>query len=898
MQKYKSIYYADYPSDSPDKKNVTLAFGDKDLDLYETVRSLSSQELRELLSHPSYASLQSAADADDLALNTYCLRLLRSRVPAIAESFAQLSFADIPQEVRLPVAPIQVTYRGGQSEPLHAWYPFLEGYSPAFVEHVLREFAPGARRVLDPFAGSGTTPLSVARQGREAFYCEVNPLLQYVIKAKTLALRFSPKLRLQMVSTLKNLALGLDDFIQEASPDAGLVAAYASTFGSSQFFDPPVFERVLKLRRAIDRLAYTDEAAAILVTIAVLAQLLPASRLIRRGDIRYKTEKESQRGVSDLVSAIRKHIMMMARDLQQLGPVLSSPVLVCENARNLHLVPDLDLDAVITSPPYLNGTNYFRNAKIELWFLRCLNSNQDLSAYRYRAITAGINDVTVGKTNSNGCHAKVQAIVEELAANAYDPRIPRMVATYFSEMAAVFRGLRTHLRNDATVMVDIGDSSYGSIHVATDMLLVEVLKDEGLRLEQQVTLRRRMSRSGLPLKQTLLVFRSTSVHPVRPLPPAPGEAPAWSAAWAEFKTRLPHQQGDFAKRNWGHPLHSLCSYQGKMKPSLAAHLVRTFAPAGGALLDPFAGVGTIPFEAALNGVHSWSFDISPAALQIAQAKLGKPQLAVCAEVIDRLAGFITAGRLEDAELLSANEIRFNGVLPDYFEPATFREILLARRYFLENPPQSPSESLVFASLLHILHGNRPYALSRRSHPITPFAPTGPLEYKPLITHLQAKVNRSLAVELPATFVPGKVLFQDATVWWPHEVDQLDAIITSPPFFDSTRFYLANWLRLWFSGWSVEDFRLRPLAFVDEQQKSSFDIYEPIFRQARERLKPGGVFVMHLGKSAKCDMASRLSRLARQWFKIADIFDESVVHCESHGIRDKGAVTSHQYLVLH
>ena len=27
------------------------------------------------------------------------------------------------------------------------------------------------------------------------------------------------------------------------------------------------------------------------------------------------------------------------------------------------------VDVIVTSPPYLNGTNYIRNTKLELWFL-------------------------------------------------------------------------------------------------------------------------------------------------------------------------------------------------------------------------------------------------------------------------------------------------------------------------------------------------------------------------------------------------------------------------------------------------------------------------------------------------------------------------------------------------
>ena len=45
------------------------------------------------------------------------------------------------------------------------------------------------------------------------------------------------------------------------------------------------------------------------------------------------------------------------------------------------------------------------------------------------------------------------------------------------------------------------------------------------------------------------------------------------------------------------------------------------------------------------------------------------------------------------------------------------------------------------------------------------------------------------------------------------------------------------------------------------------------------------------------MVKELARIAKTWFRVVDIFNECVSHCESHGIRDKGTVVSHQYLVL-
>jgi hypothetical protein len=527
--------------------------------------------------------------------------------------------------------------------------------------------------------------------------------------------------------------------------------------------------------------------------------------------------------------------------------------------------------------------------------MRCLRHSDDLKSFRFKAVTAGINDVSTGKSSCPD-HPAVTDVVAKLTANAYDPRIPEMVESYFREMGQVAEAIKKHLAPGACVAVDIGDSSYGGVHVPTDRILVNLLQEQGFELETEVSLRTRLSRDRTRLRQVLLVFRHLK-NGTRNGKRTATAKPPWLKLWTRFKQELPHQREPFCKRNWGHPLHSLCSYQGKMKPAIAYHLVRAFLPSNAKVLDPFAGVGTIPFEAALQGAKAFGFEISPAARIIAAGKVGNPARAECLSLIDQLENHLSEGKVERKDLESASRIAFNSSLTEYYEAKTLREVILARQFFLRHPPTSAAECLVAASLLHIRHGNRPYALSRRSHNTTPFAPTGPFEYRPILPRLRDKVLRGLDVERPPPFVEGTILYQDATSWWPQEIDQLDAVITSPPFFDSTRFHSANWIRLWFCGWEREDFDSKPLAFVDDRQKTDFNVYESIFRQAKERLKPGGIVVLHLGKSPKCDMASRLSQIAGRWFRICDTFTESVRHCETHGVRDKGTVEDHQYVVL-
>lgn len=896
MQSYKSVYFPDRrPTTSGRRSPLTLAFGRSDAHVFSAVRDLSSYTLRRALGYDSFAALQQAARDQGTPLNTFCLSILREHLNAREGDSTQSYLPGLSRADPLPMNHIQATFNGGRDEPLHDWYPYLEGYSPAFVETVLARFCPDADSVLDPFSGTGTTPLTASRLGKTAYFAEINPVLQFLTACKVDALQMRDKHRETTQSEITDVSESLDRRLAESNPDERLRKTHSEVFRRSKFFDDDTFESVLRVRTLIDDVAPTHPIVARFLTIAVLRSLIPASLLIRRGDLRFRKEKELARHSPDFSMSVRNALIRIRDDLGSVTPTAQVPTLLVENAKNLARLPPLALDAVITSPPYLNGTNYIRNTKVELWFLRFLNQREDLARFRFGAMTAGINDVTVKKTVRELPPA-VESVVARLDQKAYDSRIPRMVACFASEMHGMIQALGTHTHRRSTVVIDIGDSAYAGVHVPTDRFITESFAGAGFDLEHEIVLRERFSRSRTKLAQKLLVYRPAGARPKRG-GSSTRRAKTWTTKWRRFKDALPHQKGDYAKRNWGHPLHSLCSYQGKMKPSLAAHLVRTFSCSGDRMLDPFGGVGTIPFEGAMHGVRTWSFDISPPAVHIAAAKTGRFTESECEDALARLEARVLRDDANPDDVASAEAIAFNGPIALYFHEKTLREILVSRRYFLENPPTNASESLVLSCLVHILHGNRPYALSRRSHPITPFAPSGETEYRALIPRLRQKLTRSLSTPRPSGFEYGHSLFQDATEWWPAEVEQLDAVITSPPFFNSTRFHLGNWMRLWFCGWERADFRLRPKTFVDERQRRGFGVYAAVLRQCRERLRSGGVVVFHLGASKKCDMAEELARISKRWFRIADVYTESVSHCESHGIRDKGTVASHQYLVL-
>ncbi len=209
---------------------------------------------------------------------------------------------------------------------------------------------------------------------------------------------------------------------------------------------------------------------------------------------------------------------------------------------------------------------------------------------------------------------------------------------------------------------------------------------------------------------------------------------------------------------------------------------------------------------------------------------------------------------------------------------------------------TPAEAMVYSCFLHILHGNRPYALSRNSHPLTPYSPKGDFVYKNVVEHILNKLSLAYGKEDFSDFNYGHAIYGDYDELTTAGLS-VDAIICSPPFADSIRFYMQNWMRLWLCGWEVDDYKRAESLFLDQKQKKDFDVYYSFFEMCATVLRPSGKIVLHLGKTKTVDMAEELSKRSATWFTEVYRGCEDVKTIEKHGIKDKGATVEHQFLFL-
>jgi DNA modification methylase len=783
---------------------------------------------------------------------------------------------------------IHGTFSPNHKQLIHRWYPYIEGYSAEFANSIIDEFCQG-NYIYDPFAGTGTTVTVATNKNMFSYYSEINPFMRLVIECKTNKLKYiyhqveSFKQYLKSIITYAKNHL---KSLEEATNQINLCFANRNYFTGKRLID------IIAIKEAIEQcnsesIIFKDFAKLILGSIAV-----SCSEMKRASDLRQRKPNEQLPEHLSVIEEFNKKAEQIYLDISHCK--INFPEVFCLGESALLEAPiEQKIDFILTSPPYLNGTNYFRNTKLELWLTGFLKSEKDLSFFRSQAMAAGINNIS-NKGRQPMLITEVEGIASHLDQVAYDPRIPELVRRYFSDSYLWLKKSYNLLRNGGRLVIDIGDSRFAGVHVATDEILKIIAENIGLNCIEERLVRERKSKDGTELKQVLLILEKPNNNLFFINSTHYKDDTNYQDKAEQFAKSLPHLEQPYSSKNWGHKLHSLCSYQGKLKPAIAHFLINQFTSPKDIVLDPMSGCGTIPLEAFLQGRYPLGNDLQELGYILTKAKIDRGEKEEVYLVLDDLLNYIETNK-NHQDLSIYQDFGFNGKLPEYFNQETFKEILTARNYLKLNPCTSWGQALVYSCLLHILHGNRPYALSRRSHSVTPFKPTGDFEYRPLAPRITDKINRMLEIEYPENLLSGMATQLPFSKLNNLYKNQVDVVITSPPFVASTRFFVTNWMRLWLAGWEKDDFTSRQEQFLEYQQKKSLDIYFKFFEDCAKWLKPQGKLIMHVGKTKSCNMAEELIKRSHQYFQLIYSFDEDVVGREKFGIKDQGATQSHQYL---
>jgi hypothetical protein len=236
-----------------------------------------------------------------------------------------------------------------RTKHVHRLHPYLGKFIPQLVEELLRRHVAAGGRVLDPFAGSGTTLVQALESGDTATGIDLaafNCLLMHVKTA-----RYNP-------FTLEH---DLRDAL--ARYERGEGAAPAPTGYVAEWFAPQAAEDLLRFRSLIGGYEHAD------VLRIVLARAARSARLTTHFDLDFpsrpqrepywcRKHKRECRPVAQAAHFVRRYTLDTLRRLKEFAHVRGSGEAVVLHGDARELDPGGGFDAVVTSPPYPGLIDY------------------------------------------------------------------------------------------------------------------------------------------------------------------------------------------------------------------------------------------------------------------------------------------------------------------------------------------------------------------------------------------------------------------------------------------------------------------------------------------------------------------------------------------------------------
>ena len=306
----------------------------------------------------------------------------------------------------------------------------------------------------------------------------------------------------------------------------------------------------------------------------------------------------------------------------------------------------------------------------------------------------------------------------------------------------------------------------------------------------------------------------------------------------------------------------LAPYIGRIKPSIARDIVERFTQAGDLVVDPFAGSGVIPFEAALLGREVLATDISPYGVLLMRAKFTAP--LDCDNALSRF-----AARWKAAQRRVARQDlrRVPNWVRKFFHPETLRNALALRDELVDR-----EEYFLLACLLGILHHQRPGFLSHPSSHLVPylrdklFPPACfPDMYKErdVKTRMEAKIRRAYR-RPPVTLANARICLADARSL--PRPRQIDAVVTSPPYMNELDYVRDNRLRIWFLERQlppIEDIRRR------DREAQFRRLLRDTFTRLIGRLVPGASVILIVGDTSRGQRRLDAAQSVRSLFSEKD-----------------------------
>ena len=398
-----------------------------------------------------------------------------------------------------------VSFQGNKDKPAYNWYKYKEAFSASLVEYFLGSYdGQISGKVLDPFAGIGTTLFATSSQGIPADGIELLPIGQEIIHARLLSER-------EMSSDdLATLEYWITALPWKECPER---VSFSTIRITENAYPQETIEAIERYRGALQR---ENEKIQAILRLALLCVLESISYTRKDGQyLRWDARSGKRRpgtkafdkgeilAFDAAITAKLKEILSDVRDVDM--PVTLFPVnravedIQLFEGSCLEILPTLEAaayGAVMTSPPYCNRYDYTRTYALELAMLDLTQA--EVSNLRQEMLSCTVENREkdllkicpqwtpfIAAANQQKLLQTIYTYLEhEKASGALNNNgIPRMVRGYFSEMACVIGECARVLKPNARLFMVNDNVRYARVSISVDTILSDIALSLGFDVE-------------------------------------------------------------------------------------------------------------------------------------------------------------------------------------------------------------------------------------------------------------------------------------------------------------------------------------------------------------------------------------------------------------------------------
>lgn len=385
-------------------------------------------------------------------------------------------------------------------QPIH---PFPARMAPDTVAQWL-DALPTGSRVLDPMCGSGVVIRQSALRGHNVQGFDIDPLA--VLMSKVWTRKGNHR---QLPDAARELVRKARSFRRHSHTSLGWVKKCIETSEFIEYwFSEPQRSDLSRLARAIE-LSRDEEKGWICDCLSLALSRIIVTKYSGASlawDVSHsRPHKKKIENDFDVFEGFLKSIDRLTALLD--GDCLSSGGIVRQgDCRKLTPIKPASVDAVITSPPYLNAIDYLRGHKLALvWLGYTIPFLRNIRSGSVGTERAGARSLTEEMTTLEKRVTSIRRL----------PHRQRFIVHKYAHDARQFmQEMRRVLVKDGLMVLVLGDSNLRGVPVYNSRIFKTIAKEQGFILDEERKRPLREDRRYLPINSSSGALSSRMRHEV------------------------------------------------------------------------------------------------------------------------------------------------------------------------------------------------------------------------------------------------------------------------------------------------------------------------------------------------------------------------------------------------